>query len=59
MKPESVVKVPEAIWLLYELAAHVSTRLQVSDTERAILVLAGKTCVYLKRNSLTKLLDAN
>lgn len=59
MKPESVVKVPEAIWLLYELAAHVSTRLQVSDTERAILVLAGKTCVYLKRNSLTKLLDTN
>ncbi len=57
LNTEDVVKTPETIWLLYELAAHVSTRLEVTDEERAILALAGKTCVYLKRNALSKILD--
>lgn len=57
LQPSDVVKSPEALWLLYELAAHVETKLKVNSKERAILVLAGRTIVYLKREELGGLLD--
>lgn len=56
MKPSEVLARVNTRWLLYELAAHVTTKLKVTDEERAILVLAGKTCVYLNQNKLKELL---
>lgn len=56
IKPEQVSASKEALWVLYELSAHVETKLQVTDKEREILVLAGKTVVYLEKNELIKLL---
>jgi hypothetical protein len=56
LEEKAVIASPQALWLLYELAAHVNTKLSVTENERSILVLAGKTCVFLKQKSLSEIL---
>jgi Patatin-like phospholipase len=43
------------IFMLYELASQVETKLKIEPWEREVLVLAGRYVVYLNRTDLVKL----
>lgn len=45
------------VFALYELSAHVKTKIKIRDRERQILVLAGRYAVYIKQNEIRELLD--
>lgn len=45
------------VFALYELSAHVETKIKIRDWERQILVLAGRYAVYIKQNEIRELLN--
>lgn len=46
---------PADVFLLYELASRVNTKLKIYRIEKSILVLAGRYTVYLKQKQIKKL----
>ena len=43
-------------FMLYELSAQVDTKLEITEEEKSVLILAGKYAVYLKKKELEKML---
>ena len=45
------------VFALYELSAHVKTKIKIRNPEREILILAGRFAVYLKEAEIRRLMD--